>query len=211
MNNYLIDKYKEDFINIIQIRCQIKSCLTKNCKSFVVKLHKKNMAFIKKVQKIRNNYNSTKAANNLNKDILDLTNKFYKNKHVLEYNNYIFPPRPIPKNITTKYNKEFKKYMKNMQKLVKKHEKNPKFKKKISDINKLKKDFITSKEIQNLRKCRIEKCNDLHIKAIELTKNFSKKLCDDEKNKYFCKLYKLVKKINMKKIDYNKISKLKIS
>jgi hypothetical protein len=189
MNNYLINKYKEDFINIIKLRCQIKSCLAQNCKSFVVKLHKKNISFIKKVQKISNDYNSTKAANNLNKDILELTNKFNQNKHVLEHNKYIFPPKPIPKNVTTKYNKEFKK--------------------KINDINKLKKDFINSKEVQNLRKCRIEKCNDLHVKTIELAKNFSKKLCEDEKDKYFCKLYKLVKKINIKKLDYNKISKLK--
>ena len=212
MNNTLIDKYKEDLKNILEVRCQVKNCLDIKCKSLVNKLNKKNLTFIKKIKKINDDYNSTEIANNLNRDINDLTNKFNQNKYILEYNKYMYPPKPIPKNVTVKYDKEFKKYMKNMSMLVKNHEKNPKFIKKLNDINKLKKDFINSKEVNNLKKCTIQKCKDLHLKTIELTKNFSKKLCENEKNKHFCKIYKsLVKKINIKNNNFIKMYKIKIN
>lgn len=200
----LIDKYKDDFNNFIQIRTELKDCLTKNCKSYVNKLIIKTKEYVKNVEKINNSYNSTTVANNFNKNMIDLANKFNQNKNVIEYNKYIFPAKPIPKNISSNYNKEFKKYTKNIQKLVKNHENNPKFKKKLQKIDNLKKKFINSKEVKNLKKCKINKCNDLHLKAIELTKNFSKKLCENEKKIFFCKLYKLSKKNKLKLEDFGK-------
>jgi len=192
--NKILSKYKDESGLIFKNKFDTKKCTDIKCK------HLMNQWKIKHGEYINSLSNVLEKQNNLLKPYKE-SNKIYenfnKNKIVIDYRSDI---NNI--DLEKKYNKVYKKFIKDIKKNLIKLKKTIKYKNAQKKLVKIKEQFFNSKINIELKKCSFKNCLEFHTKSCVLLKSFSKKLCDNEKNKY-CKINKIVSNIDCDKLDYN--------
>jgi hypothetical protein len=197
----LIKKYSKDFDILMKKAMETSKCTREECKELNEIFEKKRMKYFDDVMANVKEQQKTKHFLNYDKNRSELVTKFQKNDITVEYRKLLLSNKKVPTELKTKYDKIHKEYLKDMQKLLKNYQNNNEFKIFQKKTKQITKDFNNSKEANNLQKCSFEKCTSIHKEGVKLVKTFAEKLCKEDE-KRFCKVYNMLKKIDIDNITY---------
>lgn len=197
----LIKKYSKDFDIMMKKTMETNKCTKEECKELTEIFEKKKTKYFDDVMANLEEQQKTELYINYDKNRSELVSTFEKNEITVEYRKLLLSGKKIPTELKSKYDKIHKQYLKDMQKLLKNYQNNNEFKifqKKTKEITK---KFHNSKEAKNLKKCSFKKCYNIHKEGVKIVKSFAEKLCNENEKK-FCKIYNMLKKINIDTLTY---------
>lgn len=183
----LIKKYRSDFDILNKNNVKMLKCTMESCKNILKKVLVREKKFSNDLLK-----HNTSFHNKLNKDMSKLQSEFLSDK---KYIAYINADDANKKKLHKSYHKLEKKILKKKMKLY-----NLSIKKFLNENIKIYEEFAYSKEMNDLRECNFNLCSKITRKGLILQKDLFKKICEETKNKMFCKLHYLSKDIDFGKI-----------
>lgn len=197
----LIKKYSKDFDILMKKAMETSKCTSEQCKELNEIFQKKKTKYFDDIMANFKEQQKTELYINYDKNRNELVSTFHKNEITVKYRRLLLANKKIPTELKSKYDKIHKQYLKDMQKLLKNYQSNNEFKIFQKKTKQITKEFNNSKEANNLQKCSFEKCNSIHKEGVKLVKTFAEKLCKENEKK-FCKVYNMLKKIDIDKITY---------
>jgi hypothetical protein len=203
----LIKKYSKDFDLLMKKAMETAKCTKEECKELSEIFEKKKTKYFDNIMTIFKEQQKTALFINYDKNRSELVTEFQKNDITIEYRKLLLSNKKMPTELKSKYDKIHKQYLKDIQKLLKNYRNNNESKIFQKKTKQLTKEFHNSKEANDLQKCSFEKCNSIHKEGVKLVKTFAEKLCKEDEKK-FCKVYNMLKKIDIDTITYkqNKIA-----